>query len=358
MSYRRSFISGALLVPLLAAHAGCSASAGEPQGGIGGSGGLIVDPGSGGLIDPGPGNGGLPPIPGGGGGGGKTCGGDSYDAQPAQLDMYVMFDDSGSMIPWWIGVVDVFLKFLNDPLSSGIGVGIQFFGENCDVNFYATPKVPIAPLPANAAALQASFPLPFEGTATEPALRGAIQHARAWKTQHPDRKVVVFLVTDGIPQECNSTLENVSAVAAEGVSGSPSIPTYVLGLGVALNGLNQIAAAGGTNQAVIVDPTNAQALSQAMNQIRGAALPCDYAIPAGNVDRGKVNIEFTGADSAKVTVANVGDASRCDPAQGGWHYDNQGSPTRIIACPSTCATFKGTVSGKVNVVVGCDTVIR
>jgi len=355
MLQSRTFLSGALLLNFVAA---CSASPDDPpEGGFGGSGGLIVAPGNGGLLNPPPGGGGITGIPG-GGGGGKTCGGDSYDAQPAQLDMYVMFDDSGSMIPWWIGVVDVFLKFLNDPLSSGIGVGIQFFGESCDVNLYATPKVPIAPLPGNAAALQAAFPLPFEGTATEPALRGAIQHARAWKTQHPDRKVVVFLVTDGLPQECNSNLDNVTAAAREGVTGSPSIPTYVLGLGLALNGLNQIAAAGGTNQAVIVDPNNAQALAQAMNQIRGAALPCDYAIPAGNVDRKKVNIEFTGADGAKATVANVGDSARCDAALGGWHYDNPDAPTRIIACPSTCATFKGTVSGKVNVVVGCDTVIR
>jgi hypothetical protein len=319
----------------------------------GGAGGLLLGgggSGAGGLV----GNGNTS------GGGGRTCGGDTYQAEPSQLDLYVMFDDSGSMIVWWPGVTSVFSQFLDDPASAGIGAGIQFFGSGCDVNVYATPRVPIAPLPGNAAAIKAAFPvLPVEGTATDPALKGAIQQARTWKSQNQSHKVAVLLVTDGIPSECNSTVQSVSDIAAEGLSGNPSVQTFVLGLGFNLDPLNQIAKAGGTNQAVLADPNNAQALAQAMSQIRGAALPCDYAIPnAGNVDTSKVNIEFTADDGSTSTVPNVGDASRCDATTGGWYYDDPANPGRLVACPATCGTFKGTVKGGVNVAIGCTTVVK
>jgi hypothetical protein len=354
----RWIASGAAVLVAVASAAGCSASSEEPSSPFGNESG---GSGTGGLFDPG--SGGLG-IPGGGGSGntGPQCGGNRYDAQPAQLDIYVMFDDSGSTFIFWPGVVDVFNKFLNDPASAGIGIGLQFFGQEgqCDPGFYATPKVPIAPLPGNITALQQAFPIiPIEATPTLPAMQGAIQHARAWQQQNPTHKVVVLLVTDGLPSDCDSTIPNVAQAAALGLSGSPSIPTFVLGLGLALGDLNQVAQAGGTNQAVIADPSNATALAQAMNQIRGAALPCDYALPSsGNVDARKVNIEFTSEGGGTVTVPNVGDVTRCDASQGGWFYDNVDAPTRVVACPATCSAFKGTVSGSVNVVVGCDTVVR
>jgi hypothetical protein len=347
------------LSALLTAHAGCSASGGDSTvrgQGTSGSGG--ISGGAGGGV----GNGGVINASGGSGQGGSMpgCGGDRYDAKPTPLDIYVMFDDSGSMIPWWGPVTQTFGQFLNDPASGGIGVGIQYFGEICDVNHYATPKVPIAPLPQNAAAIQASIPIfPIEQTATDPALRGAIQHARSWQAAHADHKVVVLLITDGEPSECNSTVPGVSAVANEGVTGNPSIPTFVLGLGLNLTNLHQIAQAGGTNQAFIVDPTSGAALTKAMNDIRGAALPCDYALPAGaSADPSKVNIEFTPPGGAPKTIVFVSDPAQCDPTEGGWYYDNPGAPTRALVCPQTCSAFKAGSGGQVNVVLGCDTVVK
>ena len=291
------------------------------------------------------------------GSGPRGCGGDRYKAEKRQLDIYVMFDDSGSMIPWWFGVTDAFIKFLNDPASAGIGVGIQYFGDNCDPNYYANPRVPIAPLPGNAMPIQASLPLPFEGTATHPAMQGAVQHARAWANSHPDHKVVILLASDGLPNDCNSTLQNVSDVAREAVSGSPSIPTYVLGFGLDLTPLEQIAQAGGTQKAFIVDPNSGAALSQAMNGIRGAALPCDYVLPnGGRVDTKKVNIDFTPQGGSPTRLPNVGDASRCGTS-GGWYYDNPTAPTRAIVCPQSCGQFNADVGGQVDVVLGCDIVV-
>ncbi|MET0592511.1 MAG: vWA domain-containing protein [Polyangiaceae bacterium] len=317
-------------------------------GGIGGSGGAIG--GSGGVIDPGKGAMDAGPM---------TCGGDKYVAEKRPLDIYVMFDDSASMLPWWGSVTQAFTQFLNAPESAGIGVGLQFFGLSCDVATYATPKVPIAVLPGNAAAIQAAFPiLPLESTPTEPALKGALQHARTWQTSHADHKVVVLLVTDGEPTECNSTIQTVTQAAASGFSGAPSIPTYVLGLGLSLTNLHTIAMAGGTNQAFIVDPNSGSALSQAMNQIRGNALPCDYALPKNTTDPKKVNVDFTPQGGTTTRLLYVGDAAGCDPVKGGWYYDNAQMPSRIIVCSQTCDAFKKDPSGRVDVVLGCGTVIK
>ena len=323
---------------------GSGGSGGGGMGGTGGSGG------GGGVIDPGKGAMDAGPM---------TCGGDKYVAEKRPLDMYVMFDDSGSMIPWWISATQAFTQFINAPESAGIGVGIQFFGTSCDVNTYATPKVPIAALPGNAQALTAAFPvLPIESTPTDPALRGAIQHAKSWAMGHPDHKVVVLLVTDGEPTECMSTVPGVTQVAAEGFAGTPSIPTYVLGLGLSLTNLHSIAMAGGTGQAFIVDPNSGTALAQAMNQIRGNALPCDYALPKNTTDPRKVNMDFTPQGGTPTRLVHVGAAANCDPMKGGWYYDNPQMPSRIIVCPQTCDVFKKDPNGRVDIVLGCDIVIK
>lgn len=328
---------------------GSGGAGGSGAGGIGGSGGTIG--GSGGVIDPG--KGGMSD------GGPMTCGGDKYVAEKRPLDIYVMFDDSASMLPWWASVTQAFTQFLNAPESAGIGIGLQFFGLSCDVATYATPKVPIATLPGNAAAIQAAFPiLPFESTPTEPALKGAIEHARKWQASHADHKVVVLLVTDGEPTECNSTVQTVTQAAQSGFSGTPSIPTYVLGLGLSLTNLHTIAMAGGTNQAFIVDPNSGSALSQAMNQIRGNALPCDYALPKNTTDPKKVNVDFTPQGGTTTRLLYVGDAAGCDPVKGGWYYDNAQMPSRIVVCSQTCDAFKKDPSGRVDVVLGCGTVIK
>src|SRR6185295_462756 len=70
--------------------------------------------------------------------------------------------------------------FVNSPAPAmaGVGVGIGFFGvgnASCTVNDYATPVVPIAPLPGNAGpiGMAIAMNMPSGGTPTAPALTGA-----------------------------------------------------------------------------------------------------------------------------------------------------------------------------------------
>jgi hypothetical protein len=66
-------------------------------------------------------------------------------------------------------------------------------------------------------------------------------------------------------------------------------------------------------------------------------------------------LQFTVGNNVR-TVPGVKDAGACDPASGGWYYDNEDAPTRILACDQTCSDFKAALEGQVNVVLGCPTV--
>lgn len=283
-----------------------------------------------------------------------VCDADNYAAEPKRLDLYMMVDDSGSMVPWWPGTLQSINEFFADPRSDGMGVGVQFFGSDCNAGTYATPRVAISPLPGSLTALQAAFPLiPIEGTATVPAMQGAIMHASDWANQHADAKTVVLLVTDGLPDDCNSTVQGVVDAIAAGLNGTPSIQTFVIGIGFGLDALNMFAAAGGTGQAILVDPAAAGSLLTALNEIRGAALPCDYKLPnntgtAPQLD--KVNLRYTDPTGATTTIGYVSSAADCDATQGGWYFND--AKDRLLACDLSCNQLKG-VGGEVSVVVGC-----
>ena len=360
---------GALLGLGVMGLAGCSA-AGSDSAGAGGAN-------AGGSGQGATGAGGTINITGGTNGAGGTglpagCGGDVYKAEARELDMYIMMDRSTSMqIPFvidlWTPIGQALGTFVTLPEATGIGVGIQFFGiqdDSCDPNVYAQPAAGIGPLPGNAGAIQQAIVsnvptiVPIGETPTLPALQGAIQYARGWAQTYTGKKTIVVLATDGDPNACNSTIDAVAQAAADGLNGSPSIPTYVIGIGNVAN-LNQVAQAGGTGQALIVaaDPAVAsQQFVDAMNAIRGAALPCDYAIPSGGAPN-KVNLSFD-EGSGPTFVPNVGSAQGCDPVAGGWYYDNPAAPQRILTCTGTCDLFKSKTNGQVNVVVGCDTVVK
>jgi hypothetical protein len=42
------------------------------------------------------------------------------------------------------------------------------------------------------------------------------------------------LVTDGAPMECDADVGAVAAIAAEGAGGTPSVRTFVVGVGLGL----------------------------------------------------------------------------------------------------------------------------
>jgi hypothetical protein len=265
------------------------------------------------------------------------CADGGVELQRDRLDLYLLVDDSASMVLWWQDTISAINAFITDPNSAGIGVGLQFFGIACDAASYAQPRVPIAPLPDNTAALMAAFPiLPTEETATLPAMQGAVTYAKSWATQHPERRTAVLLLTDGLPEECGSTVDNVAQVAREANQSSPSIPTYVIVIG-AIGALNVFASAGGTGDAKLVAPGSAIELQQALDGVRLAARGCTFRLPGDPTDsRVQLNVVREHSDGARATLPAVADAASCDVQRGGWYYADATAPSTIVLCPASC----------------------
>jgi len=273
---------------------------------------------------------------------------------------------------------------VNDPKSAGIGAGLGFFGlgsgpeTSCTAADYASPVVPIAALTPNAQPIAAAIGLqsPAGNTPTEPALQGAISYAVAWAQQYPTHNVIVVFATDGLPNGCNSSVDGAAAVAATGITATPSVPTYVIGVfgdedcpgGVTqgsqcsvVDNTNQIARGGGTNTAFIVNASGDAGAEflQALNSIRTAnLLGCNYAVPPGSgggvVDFSQATVSYTpGNGGGAVSLSWVSSASACDPTSGGWYYDDVTAPNQVRLCDASCTQVTGDPNARVDVHLGC-----
>jgi len=321
------------------------------------------------------------------------CIAESYAGEQIPLDIYIMFDQSCSMScpaeqtgaglcctggpnPRIDQVRSAVDSFLRAPESVGIGVGIGYFGymqagnTSCDPSRYSAPAVPMGALPGNADPVINSLNLavPTGETPTGAAIRGACTYASQWKKQNLSHKVVILLVTDGFPEApvtsqtgtCNPSIDDAAAAAAQCLASSAQLSTYVIGVGQRLTELASIAQAGGTGQAYLVDTGDVTAsVLQALNQIRAAAaIPCDLSIPpapaGGTVNYQQINVNFCDGASQSHTFLYVDTLDQCDPAAGGWYYDDPNNPQHIVLCEQSCNTVT-VPGGKLSVTMGCKT---
>jgi von Willebrand factor type A domain len=311
------------------------------------------------------------------------CTGELYVGETIPLDIYVMFDQSGSMLNQEQGGVtrmdavrNAVDAFLHDPQSAGMGVGIGYFGyeqigqTTCDQVDYANPDVTVGVLPDNAQAIVDSLAgrQPTGETPSGAAIRGACSYAKAWKLAHPGHETVILLVTDGKPEApvtCNNgsgpccpTLPDAVAAATDCLNGKPGLKTYVLGVGPLLDNLGQIAAAGGTDKAYLVSggDVTSQVLA-ALNAIRAAAsIPCELQIPpppsGQTLNLDKVNVVYT-TNTCQTQVVSYRDSqASCDNTSGGWFFDNASAPQKVLLCGKTCDNVS-VPGGQLLFSVGC-----
>ena len=172
---------------------------------------------------------------------------------------------------------------------------------------YELPAVTIESLPTGQGALTRALDrkTPIGDTPLGPAVRGVLKHLRTRLQADPGRKVALILASDGLPRACQrNDIPSIASDLAAAFMGPPSIPTYVIGvfsqdeLMMAKLQLDRLAMGGGTNQAFVLTATDDlnMRLLEALDQIRGAALACDYRIPVAqtqNLDFGKVNVRYT-----------------------------------------------------------------
>jgi len=128
----------------------------------------------------------------GSGGQSEVCGREQYHAEQAPLTIYTLFDDSISMLLWWGPVTDAFTRFVRDPRSAGISIGLKFFGTDCEPATYSKPDVAIGSLPQNADAIASLLAahVPLAQTPTRQVMQGATMALSSYATTHPREKTV------------------------------------------------------------------------------------------------------------------------------------------------------------------------
>jgi hypothetical protein len=246
--------------------------------------------------------------------------------------------------------------------------------DSCNPADYERPKVPIGVLPGALAAVTRGLNAvsPASNTPIAAAVEGAARYLRQHAAMHPDRRAALVLASDASPTACaNGNIEGVVAALTAARAGTPSLPTYIIGVVSAADAIrgeaaNQLAQAGGTGTPILLNDSAGDLgprFLDALNTIRGSAVPCEFRIPpptSGTIDFNKVNVRFTGL-SGPADLLYVGSADRCDPARGGWYYDVEpaaGTPTAVRVCDSTCRRFKEEATGMVELRFGCRTRIE
>lgn len=300
-----------------------------------------------------------------------ACAASTVQSSLMPLAIYVLLDRSGSMKQnnKWQDASTAFQQFLVDPSASGIKVALSFFpsaGGTCDGMGYATPVVPMAALPGNAGplnnAIQANQPGSSSGsggTPMEGALRGLSIFCGLYAPNNPGEKTVGVLITDGLPNGCNENTSALAAIAAGMNGATPPAPLFTIGMqGADFAMLNQLAAAGGSQQSFDVSQGGAQAFLAALQAIAGQALPCELALPTNQsqqVDPAKVNVKYTGQNGTEQFLGQVANAAACVP--NAWYYDDPQQPTKIVLCPDTCAAVRSDAAGTIDIILGCGTVV-
>ncbi len=267
---------------------------------------------------------------------------------------------------------------------------------SCEPSVYIEPSVDRTVLPDSGATLVESLlqrePDPYGITPTHVALAGAYTRVDEWRQAEPGAKSVVVLATDGEPVGCalGDTPEQVRDEATSLTYGvveagaSSGIQTFVIGVTPDVSGLpdedraeiepildelkdklNQIANRGGTTASynVTVNDDATAAFVAALEEIRGQVLPCEYVIPTpdtGAVSYDRLNVEVN-TEGNSLVAPKVTDDSECVANELGWYYDvdaSTQSPTRVVLCPSTCEQVNAVSGSRVDIVLGCQTVVR
>ncbi|MDF2693868.1 MAG: hypothetical protein K0S65_2251 [Labilithrix sp.] len=102
----------------------------------------------------------------------------------------------------------------------------------------------------------------------------------------------------------------------------------------------QITPAGADNTAA------KQALVDAISQIRALSVSCEFTFTRNeNTNLGDVRVEITDQDGNKTEIPK--------DDENGWSFDDPDNPTKIVLHGEACTSSSGTLSSRVDVVLGC-----
>lgn len=276
-------------VSVAALAAACGSS--EPDSAFGSSGGASGSSGASGAS--GGTSGGFGTSGGASGASGGTSGGADSGSCFAPVDMYIVFDKSGSMgdpigngAPGdcnigetknskWCKAINALSGYLNSPAAKDQGAALQFFSgadnANCSTGApYDAPAVPATgytTLPSNAFDGVLNSSVPGGGTPMEAALRGLTKFTAA--NRRPGHVTIGIFVTDGDPQGCDTNLNSLSGIIDNHFQAT-KIRTYVIGMeGATFANLEKIAAGGNA-------PAHAATVGTLTNACGNVAAPCRF----------------------------------------------------------------------------------
>jgi hypothetical protein len=177
----------------------------------------------------------------------------------------------------------------------------------------------------------------------------------------------VLLITDGEPEPPPSgmcgAVDPLDAKAIDGIAATAlaqyGVKTFVVGLpGVNVGFANDLAKAGGTDSAIVIANVDVQKQFQAaLAKVRGEGLGCEFPLPPQADGKmysyDQVNVRYTtGAGMAQDLSRSPG----CKSGMG-WDYDDPAKPTKVVLCSSVCDAVKADGLAKVDVVLGCPTIL-
>jgi hypothetical protein len=271
------------------------------------------------------------------------------------------------------------LKSAFAALPPTASAGISYFSNDDECGVQSAPSVAVKRIdPAQVAALGASLDamVPAGGTPIVGATILGYKHLHQ-QLFEPGSDYLVLL-TDG-SESC--TPADISGLVSTQVPNALLVGIRTFSIGApgseAARGLlSQIAFAGGTASSATCDHSGAKDvgdchfdmttsqdfagdLRKALATITGKALTCSFDVPVGPagvpVDRTKVNVNFTPGGGEPMAIPQDNNAP-CDQGADGWQYAD--SETKIILCGPTCAKVKSDPTARIDIVLGCRTIIK
>jgi len=89
--------------------------------------------------------------------------------------------------------------------------------------------------------------------------------------------------------------------------------------------------------------------------VEGSKVACDIAMPkppdGKSINPYQVSVEIVPSSGSPQNIPHLDGSAQC--ASGGWYYDNDTTPTRLILCPSTCTWAQELTGAKLSVGLGC-----
>lgn len=254
-----------------------------------------------------------------------SSGASGQDANPANckapVDMFIAFDDSGSMgsdcqigsntTSKWCRGINALSGYLKSNGAKDQAAALQFFpldghqssqcGTGDGYNVAKFPATGYEALPSTAfdAVLNAAGPVDFPGTPTEAAIRGLTRFTDA--NRRPGRVTIGILITDGDPQGCNQDRDDLAALLQTHYNAT-KVRTYVIGMqGADFDNLEDIAKGGGA-------PAHAATVGTLTNACGDQPEPCTF----WNVGNG----EPAAFEAALAAIQQQADG--CNPDGGGF----------------------------------------